>query len=157
MAQTIIVQMLHGLLAVVWIGGMIFMDLVLMPSMSAIEPAQRARLIGAVAKRFTIVAWVSVIVLLVTGIVKTPGNMLLDASTRYGSILMIKHILFAVMIGIGLLITFVAAPRMRRAAPRGEERPAPEFLKAQGMIKTLSTVNMVLGIVILVLVGMLKG
>jgi putative copper export protein len=153
----ILVHLLHGLFATAYIGGMMFMAFVFEPSLRAVEPAHRGPLLGAVAKRFTILAWMSVIVLLVTGFVKTPGDMLFDTQTPYGATLLLKHIVFAVMIGIGLVITFVAGSRLRAHAPRVGEPPSPEFLRAQRLIQILSTVDMILGIIVLVLVGKLKG
>lgn len=155
--QIVLMHLLHGLFATAYIGGMMFMTFIFEPSLKALDPSQRGPMLGAVAKRFTILAWISVIVLLVTGFAKTPGEMLFDTQTPYGTTLLIKHVLFGLMIVLGLVITFVAAPRLRRHAPRAGEPPARAFLQAQRMIQTLSTINMILGIAVLILVGKLKG
>jgi hypothetical protein len=41
---------LHLLATAAWIGGMIYIILVLMPSLTAIDPPQRGKLMGAAAK-----------------------------------------------------------------------------------------------------------
>jgi uncharacterized membrane protein len=59
---------LHVLAAVVWIGGMGFLSLVLVPILKH-EPfaSQRGALIRAAAMRFRFVVWVAISVLLMTG------------------------------------------------------------------------------------------
>lgn len=154
MSAASFVQFIHLLITVVWIGGMIYTTLVLMPALGAIDPPQRGRLVGAVAKRFTIVAWVSVAALIVTGFIKTPRQMLFDPASDFGRILLIKHIAFGLMIVIGAIITFGVAPRIYKHSPKPGEPPAPEFLQAQARVKLLSGTNMILGVLVLLLVSM---
>lgn len=156
MSSTQVVQFVHLLVSVIWIGGMIYTALVLMPSMTSIDPPQRGRLLASVAKRFTIVAWSSVLILLATGLLKTPSRMLVDASSGYGRILLIKHIAFVFMILIGAIITFVVAPKIYKHSPHAGEQPSPVFLQAQARVKVLSSMNMILGILVLLLVSLLS-
>lgn len=153
MSMYIINNFVHLLFAVIWIGGMIFMNLVLMPSLSSIDPNERGKLFAQIAKRFTIVAWGSTLLLLITGFFKTPSGMLFNFSTDYGMMITVKHILFLVMIIFGSIITFVEAPKIKKYAPKPGEKPAQEFVNAQGKIKLLSASNMILGIIILILVS----
>ncbi len=155
MSSAQIVQYVHLLFTVLWIGGMLYMPLVLMPAMAAIDPPQRGRLMGAVAKRFSMIAWISVVVLLVTGFLKTPSSILFDSSSDYGRILLIKHIVIGLMIIVGLLITFTVAPKLIQLVPKPGEAPHPAFLRAQARVKVLSSTNLVLGLVVLFLVSML--
>jgi len=155
MTTTAVIDFLHVLATAVWIGGMLFMKLVLMPALQAIDPAQRGRLMGAVAKRFTMVVWASVAVLLVTGYLKTPGELLLSAEAGYGMTLLVKHAMIAVMIVVGLVITFVVAPKMKALAPAAGSPPPPALLAAQKRLDLLSAVNTVLGIGVLISAAML--
>ncbi len=150
------VNLVHLIFAVTWIGGMIYTHFVFMPSMEAIDPPQRPRLLGSAAKRFTIIAWLSTVVLLVTGLVRTPGSMLLDMSTPYGTLLTVKLFIFALMIVIGILITFRVAPKLRRHAPAPGQPPPMQFLAAQKQVKLLSGANMILGIAVLLIVTRLR-
>lgn len=145
---------IHLLTAVIWIGGMIYTNIVFMPSLSVIEPSQRGAILGAVAKRFTIVSWTSILVLLVSGFFKTPGEMLFTTSNSYGLMITIKHIIFLVMIVFGALITFKFAPVLRKGAPGPGEKPSAKFLDAQKKLKILSTTNMILGIGVLLAVSL---
>lgn len=145
---------IHLLTAVVWIGGMIYTNMVFMPSPSVIEPAQRRAILDAVAIRFTIILWASILILLVGGFFKTPGGMLFSASSSYGLMITVKHLIFFVMILFGSLITFKYAPILRTKAPKPDEIPSAGFLNAQKMLRILSGANMTLGIAVLYAVAM---
>lgn len=154
MTVYVINNFIHLLTAVIWIGGMIYTNLVFMPSLSLIEPSQRGVMIGAVAKRFTIVSWTSIFVLLISGFFKTPDEMLFTTSNSYGLMITVKHILFLVMILSGSLITFKYAPLLRTIAPKAGEKPSDEFINAQKNLKILSSINMILGIIVLLAVSL---
>ena len=155
MSFSVINNFLHLLAAVSWIGGIIFTIFVLNPSQAAIEPSQRGKLFGAVAKRFTIIVWVSVIVLLFTGIYKIPSLSLFNTNSKFDFWLSIKLTSVFIMITNGLLLTFVISPKMRRLAPQQGEQPPIEFIKAQKNLSTLVLVNMILGIIVLFCVSMM--
>lgn len=151
-----VVDFLHLLATVSWIGGMIYINVVLMPTLPALGPESRGTLMGAAAKRFAMVSWSSVVVLLLTGLQKTPTGMLFDLSTSYGITLTIKHILVLIMIGGGLFITFVIVPRMTALAPKPQEKPTVGFFKTQKQLQILAVTNMLLGIGVLFCVVLLK-
>jgi len=75
-----VINFFHLLATVVWIGGMFYMDLILMPSLAKIDPGESSKLMGMIAKKFTITAWSAIIVLIITGILKTPSDMYFDTS-----------------------------------------------------------------------------
>ena len=147
---------LHLLAAVTWIGGIIFMNLILFPSQSTIDPGQRGKLFGAVVKRFLIIVWVSVIVLLLTGLYKTPASMLFNPESRYGFWLTIKHAAILLMIFFGLMVTFVVFPKLHKLAPKPGEQPSIEFVKTQKNMSLIARTNMILGIIVLFCVSMMQ-
>ena len=149
----IILKFLHLLATVTWIGGMIYTNLVLMPSLAAIDPLQKGKLLNALIKRFTILAWGSIIVLLVTGFLDTPSGMLFNISTFYGKVLALKHALVLIMVVIGVCITFVLGPKMKALAPKPGEKPPSELLKLQKQLSMLGLINMVLGVLVLLCVA----
>lgn len=157
MGFSAVVDVLHLVATVAWIGGMLFMKLVLMPALGAIEPAQRGRLMGAVAGRFTTVAWTSFAVLVVTGVLKTPADLLADLSTTYGTMLAAKHVVVLAMGAVGVVITFFVAPRLRALAPAPGAPPSPRLAGVQSRLDVLSAVNTVLGLGLLVLVSVMRG
>jgi copper resistance protein D len=146
----------HLLATVTWIGGMVYMNLILFPAQSAIAPSERGKLMGTLAKRFSIAAWISVIVLLITGLVKTPSEFLINTSTHFGLWLTVKHIAILLMIIFGLIISIVLAPKMKSLAPKPGEQPSAQFIKTQGTLGKLSITNLVLGILVLLCVSMMK-
>ena len=149
MLLEVIVDFLHQLATVAWIGGMIYTMMVLMPSLPAIEIPERGKLAGAVTKRFTIVAWTSVVVLIITGIILGSFEEASEMSDNVPIALKIKHILFLLMIIIGLVMTFILGPKMKKLAPKPGEKPSPEFPKVQKRISSLALINMILGILVL--------
>lgn len=152
-----IVNFFHSLATVLWIGGMLFMKLVLLPAQAAIDPPQRGRLMGAAAARFTMVAWTSVVVLLVTGLLKTPAGRLMDFDSRFGTALAIKHLLIAAMIVIGLVISLGVVPKLKSLAPAPGQAPSAGFVQAQGRLDLLSAINTVLGLLVLLAVAVMRS
>lgn len=58
---------LHVLFAVLWVGGMAFAILALRPALAALEPAQRVALMGSVHKRFFLLVWHAMPIVLLSG------------------------------------------------------------------------------------------
>lgn len=157
MSSSVLIDFFHLLATVAWIGGMIYNAAIFPGLLGAVEPPQRGRVMGAMAKRFTIMSWLSVLILLVTGILKTPSSMLFDTVSSYGLILTVKHVMIILMIIFGLMITLVFAPKLRRYIPSPGNGPAPEFIAAQNGIKIFSSLNTLLGLGVLFCVALLHG
>ena len=150
-----IINFFHLLATVVWIGGMFYMDLILMPSIAKIDPGESSKLMGMIAKKFTITAWSAIIILIITGILKTPTDMYFDTSTDYGIYLFIKHLLVIAAIIVGLVITIVFVPGLKANSPKPGEMPSAEFISYSKRIEKFSKTNLVLGILILVCASIL--
>jgi uncharacterized membrane protein len=148
MAESII-NFFHLLATAIWIGGAVFILLVLQPSLRLIDPLQSGKLYGIVARRFSITAWTCLLVLLITGYIKTPERMLFDFSYGLGFILAVKHVLIIMAIFVGLGIALHVLPNMRKNAPKPGEAPSGDFVRFQRRLGTLATVNLVLGLLVL--------
>ena len=151
------IDFLHLLATVIWIGGALFITLVLGPGLASIAPPERGKLMEAVSKRFGILAWVCVLVLLGTGGHRVPEGKLLDLASTYGQVLTVKHFLVLLMIVVALLLTFVAGPKVKALAPKPGEPPSPEFMKAQKLGPLLGATNALLGVGVLVCATLLGG
>jgi len=151
-----VIDFLHVLATATWIGGMIYINMVLMPSLAAIAPPERGKLMGAAGKRFSFFSWGSVLALLITGFLKTPTGMLFNVAEEYGAMLTLKHVAVLAMIAIGIFITVGILPKIAALAPKAQEPPAPGFLKAQNRLKQLAVTNMILGMVVLLCAVLLK-
>jgi len=145
-----VVNLVHLLATAIWLGGAIFIKLILEPASRQIDPRENGKLQGLIARRFTIAAWTSLVLLLITGIMKTPSEMYLDFSSDMGRALAIKHILVAAVFAVGLIIALVAVPRMRHAAPGPGAAPSDAFLRAQRFLLRLSLTSTLLGIGVLI-------
>ena len=98
---------LHLLAAVVWIGGMLFLGLVLTPVLRNQPPAERAALLSAVGRRFLKIGWTALGVLLLTGPIlwSLRGFQITHA-------LAMKFILVAVIVYLSILHDFSLGPRL---------------------------------------------
>ncbi|THJ24366.1 MAG: DUF4149 domain-containing protein [Nitrospira sp. CG24D] len=106
---------LHLIAAVGWIGGTIFLSLVLAPSYRALASKPDAgALFRTSAKRFRLVVWGAVVVLLLTGpmLVLSHGWPLFEP-TRWPSPLRIKLSLVAALLLMTLAHDLVLGPRIR--------------------------------------------
>jgi uncharacterized membrane protein len=131
-----LLKAVHVLCAVVWVGGMFFAYVVLRPSLSVLEPPQRMALHRQVFRRFFLVIWHAMPLLVLTGlamIFAVFGGM---AGVNWNVHVML--LLGLVMAGIFLAI-FFGPYRTFRAAPG----PAP--LDA---IRKLIGINLVLGLIV---------
>jgi copper resistance protein D len=162
------VSWLHLLAAVIWLGGMAFSFLVVMPSLAAIDsPPLRGKLMGAVVKRFAPIAWTAVAILVLTGLAMTAWrvpSLAVLVSTSYGIKLLVKILIAVVMIAIGAEVAFVLTPKLEAmSAPApvavpdrqpptvgGPSAPPPKVARVQGQITTLGKMNLGLGMLMLV-------
>ncbi|MCK4567665.1 MAG: hypothetical protein KAU48_10180 [Candidatus Thorarchaeota archaeon] len=143
------VKFLHDLFTVMWIGGMIIMAAVILPSVKKqIGPGPEAKkLIATMKSRLSMLTYVSMIGLLVTGLLLSNSSPLftgfLDTSTQYSLLLTMKHIIIALMVIISLVRSL------------GIERMKLEGPKEQKVGAMLLLINVILGISILLISGIL--
>jgi predicted heme/steroid binding protein/uncharacterized membrane protein len=98
---------LHLFTAVLWFGTILYVHLLLKPSYAA-HGLPRGELI---------VGWGSIIVIALTGLVLTvfrirsPGDLL---HTRFGILLTVKIVLYLIMVGIAVIVTFIVGPMLKK-------------------------------------------
>ncbi len=137
----------HYLASVMWIGGMAFNILVLRPSMIVIDQSQRPVLGTTVLKRFIIFAWLSIVLLIITGITIALSHVAFGDifSTTYGIVLLSKHFVTLIMILIVTWISFVLSTKLAPFAPK------------PNTILILVKTNLSLGVIVLLLTAILRG
>lgn len=159
-----VVLWLHLLAAVAWIGGMVFIAAVLAPATRGVPSVQRIELFGLVGRRFRAVGWLSVVVLLATGV----GNVFLRfpsleylVGSRYGLVLGTKLTFVTGMIVLAILHDFVLGPRqvavaktMHEGGNDPEQRAA--YGRLQRRVRLLAQVNLLLGLAVLLLAVSLR-
>ena len=151
----VIINFFHLLATSVWIGGALFIKIVLEPALKKTDPSLGGKIMGNVAPRFSIAAWTSLIILIVTGLLKTPSDMLFSADGETETYLMLKHVAIIVVLIIGVLIAFIIVPKMNSSMPKPGERPSDNFLNYSKQLQRLSLTSTVLGIIILILASLL--
>jgi uncharacterized membrane protein len=110
-------RFLHVFAALVWVGGMLFVALVLVPVVRAqADPALRARLFHDVGVRFRAVGWAALLVLLATGLANLWLRPYLFSLTRFQC----KLGLVVLALALSALHDFALGPRAGRpgADPR---------------------------------------
>ena len=63
-----VLKAIHVLSAILWVGGMFFAYVVLRPSLGILEPPQRLALHGQVFRRFFLIIWHAMPLIVLTGI-----------------------------------------------------------------------------------------
>jgi uncharacterized membrane protein len=132
----------HILAAVVWVGGMFFAHVALRPSIGALEPPQRLKLMHDVLGRFFTWVWVAVIVL------PTSGYILIFAI--YGNLSTSPvhvHVMQAVgWLMIALFFGLFAVPYQRfTAAIAAQDWPSAGSHLAP--IRHIVAINLLLGLI----------
>lgn len=144
----------HILTAFLWIGGMMFLSMVVVPALRQLEPPQRARLFSLVGRQFRWVGWASIGLLIVTGIINlryrgvgwaelTSGDFW---DTTFGSRLAIKGVLIGAMLVFSALHDFVLGPGASARPTEGNQHPASG---GRRLVSWLARANLLLGILVI--------
>lgn len=154
--------LLHVLAAVVWIGGMVFLGLVLVPVLRDRSIAgQAAQLIHRTGVRFRNVGWACLLILVATGLVNlTRWGVDVERATSaelwaspWGKILAVKLSLVVLALTVSAVHDFVVGPRATAAL-----RQAPGSDDARRMRRVagwMGRSNLLIGVLIVALAIML--
>ena len=111
MSLQLAMRFLHVLAAITWIGGMLFIALVLVPVARGVsDPALRRSLIQATGRRFRTVGWIALGVLVATGVV----NLVLRPELLGAPRFWLKAALVVVALALSAVHDFVLGPRAGR-------------------------------------------
>ena len=132
----------HVLCAVIWVGGMFFAYVVLRPSLSVLEPIQRIALHTQVFRRFFLIVWHVMPLILLSGFAALFGLFGGPATAPWNVSVMM--LLGLIMSAVFLLIVFGPYARFRRSTDRAT------IVASMDRIRKLIAVNLVLGIVTVV-------
>lgn len=141
-----IAMSLHGLAAMVWVGGMFFAYFALRPVAAKLfEPAIRLRLWDRTLMRFFIWVWLAVFVLPATGywmMLKHLGGL-----SAVGWHIHVMQVLGIVMILIFLHVFFAPFMRLRKAVKHEDIESGTRNL---AQIRKFIGINLLLGIAVLI-------
>lgn len=115
---------LHIVAALFWIGGMLFLTLVVAPFLKTIQDVkERSRIYQIVGKGFRFWGWVAISIMVITGplnlyLMGMPLSNLIDPSfhsTSYGKALDVKISFVVLIIMTSLLHDFIFGPKARNS------------------------------------------
>jgi uncharacterized membrane protein len=130
-----LVVVIHVFSAIIWIGGSIFLTLVMVPVARGMEPsAMGFLLLWRAALRFSGIVWVLLALLAISGALALYGRGIgFDRfgedgfwSTEIGVVLLVKLVLVGLMLVISGYHDFAFGPKiseLMRLVPRGERPP----------------------------------
>ncbi len=139
----VITMIVHILAIVVYLGGTFFMDLLLVPALNRIPPAQAAIVSQQTGEIFAVTAWISLGLIAASGL----AFLYLEGSLRlslflspYGWVIGAKMFLFLLLVVNGLIMTVGIRPRVNALLPL---KATESELKAKQleMISAASTLN----------------
>src|ERR1700742_4363019 len=141
------VKALHLLCAVLWVGGMFFAYVVLRPSLAAIEAPQRMLLHTQVFRKFFLVVWHAMPLILITGFAMLFGWVggMANAPWQIHAMLGLGLLMAAVF----LAIFFGPYRQFRRTTDRNR------MASGLNAIRKLIGVNLVLGLITVIVAGLL--
>jgi copper resistance protein D len=144
---------IHLLAALLWLGGMFFLAAVGAPVLRRVEPPTlRAQLFAAIGSQFRTVGWITIGVLLVTGVLNLHfrGLLRLDLwtnaafwSSGYGLALAWKLGAVAIMVTVSAVHDFIHGPAAGRLAPG-----SPGALAMRRRAAWMARANAVVGVVL---------
>ena len=133
---------IHVLCAVIWVGGMFFAYVVLRPSLSVLEPMQRIALHTQVFRRFFLVVWHVMPLILISGFAVLFGFYGGMANVCWN--IHVMMLLGLIMSAVFVLIVFGPYARFRRTTDRTTAAACID------RIRKLIGINLLLGIVTVV-------
>lgn len=147
---------LHMLATIVWVGGLALMALVVWPSARTVlgPGPQLNALVREWQRRFNPLAWISLAVLVVTGLMQMTVNPNYEGFLRvengWAWAILLKHIAVGGMVGLGVWQQWGLQPALARLAlleTRG--RPAAEAETLRRRELTLTRLNLGCGVLVL--------
>lgn len=148
---------LHVMAAIVWIGGMLFLAMVVVPWLRTGDRARAGVVLRDTGRRFSRIAWVCFALLFGTGLVNLavrgvrPAD-LVDAqwlATPFGLAIGLKLLLFVVVLGLSVFHDFRLGPQATAALARDPRAPEAERLRR--IASRMGRVNALLALLLVAL------
>lgn len=154
-----VVNFLHLLATVAWFGAMTANTIILLPSMRKIlDSTVAGNLMGAVLKRFGIVVYASIGILVVTGIEMTLINEnsigFMQFNNIWSTVSSIKHILMVLLI---ILVIYSFEGLSKNVVKLSADGSSPKLVSLQKRQRILSYIGLTLVIIILFLTGIMTA
>ncbi|MGZ5551381.1 MAG: DUF2269 family protein [Nitrososphaeraceae archaeon] len=154
-----VINFLHLFATVAWFGAMTTNAFILLPSArETLEAPVAGKLMGAVMRRFRILVYTSIAVLVVTGIGMTRiienSMKFMQFTNLWSTISSIKHIFVIIVV---VLVIYAFEGLGRRVSRLAKKGPSPELAQLQKKQIMFSYIGLVLAFIILLLTGILTA
>lgn len=160
------IVLIHVFAAIIWLGGMFFIALVMVPVFRNLETPQRIQILSNIARRFRVASWIAIPILLVTGVLNVLNHgvtleMISNGSlfsSYFGKILTVKVILVFIMLVLSAIHDFILGPRLIGLQSSGTSNPDsyPGIEKNRTYVSYLARINALLGILVVACATMLS-
>ena len=137
---------LHVVAAVIWVGGMFFAFACMRPTLNLLDPQLRLRMWAGSLSRFFRFVWVSIAVLLITGIWMVFGHF--HGIRQVGTYVHLMLGLGIVMMLLAAHVYFAPYKRLKRLIARSQWSEAAHQSQ---QIRLLVAINLALGILVTVI------
>lgn len=157
---------LHMLATVLWIGGISTLAILVLPAASKTLDAEAyAALLENIQKRLDPLGWVCLAVLAATGLVQMSANPnyqgFIAIHNRWAAAILVKHLLFLVMTGLSVYLSWGLLPKLRRLALKRQRLPAEALSDQSASLGRqevfLLRLNLILGVLILALTAIARS
>jgi uncharacterized membrane protein len=167
MSLDVVMRSIHFLGVITWVGGMMFQLIALQPFLKVQELPQRLPLLFPVIRRFLMMTWSSITLLLISGsdmLIRVFVEQNVSVVSRLGMLLLFKLMLVGLMLILfgylffGYFFDFRIHYRalLRKPEPKEAEahyRAIEDMLPA---MRNLTLANLVLGLVVVLVIEMAK-
>jgi len=144
---------IHFLAAVTLVGSLVATSILVVPAARTLDSLDQLNLIAAIQKRMEPAIWLSISLLIVTGLFQMSLNVhyngFLSVSNQWTIAILVKHILVVALIVVSAVQTWDVFPTIRRLLLRKDKVSQDETLKLQGRAVWLLRANLILAILIL--------
>jgi len=155
----ILLVVIHIVAVICWIGGLIFFDIILQPTITLLSPNEAVKLSQGVTKRLMPLISGAIIIVAATGLLVIGYRGALSFNILfveiYGNVILIKIILFVAMLAIGLIIARIGLQFAKHAKLISHATLTTAY-KVRKQIRLLSRITIILGIIEVYLGVMLR-
>ena len=149
-----LIYWLHMLATVTWVGSLTAINLLVLPaSKRTLKLVDQLSFISALQKRLEPIAWFSISLLVVTGLIQMSTSPhydgFLSLSTQWSMAILTKHILGVIMVVVSAIQTWEVIPAIHRILLKKENANVDELAKLQRRELILLRANLILSILIL--------
>jgi uncharacterized membrane protein len=149
-----LIYWLHMLATVAWIGSLIAISILVLPSIrQTLKPFDQLAVLAAMQKRLEPIAWFSMGLLVATGLFQLSANPhydgFLSTSGQWAIAILVKHSLAGIMGMVSAIQTWEVFPAIRRELMRAAKADPEELARLQRQETTLLRISFLLAVLIL--------